>query len=86
MLFLAPSVSSGVISEFYPAVVSVFPATEGYTSSCKDKASQKKLRMDPNRNELQLQEKGKKKRKKETETTAKHNPQKAVLDEKKPGG
>lgn len=84
MLFLAPSVSSGVISEFYPAVVSVFPATEGYTSSCKDKASQKKLRMDPNRNELQLPEKGKKK--KETETTAKHNPQRAVLDEKKPGG
>lgn len=43
----------GVIWEVYPAVVSVFPTTEGYTSSCKDKASQK-LRMDPNRNFLQL--------------------------------
>lgn len=73
----------GVISEVYPAVVSVFPTTEGYTSSCKDKASQK-LRMDPNRNYLQLPKTKKNKKTKETETTweRKHNPQKAVVDEK----
>ena len=43
---------SGGTSEHYPAVVSVSPL-QGYTSSCKDKASQK-LRRGPNRNYLQL--------------------------------
>lgn len=31
---------TGVIWELYPTVVSVFPTTEGYSASCKDKALQ----------------------------------------------
>lgn len=65
----------GVISEVYPAMVSVFPTTEGYTSSCKDKASQK-LKMDPNRNYLQLPGKTKETKKTETTRERKHNPRK----------
>lgn len=58
-------------------MVSVFPTTEGYTSSCKDKASQK-LRMEPKTGTTYNFPKEKPK----TSLERKHNPHKAVVDEK----
>lgn len=51
---LGRSRGEAVMWEVHAAAASAFPSTEGYTASCKDEASQKKVSMDPNRKDLQL--------------------------------
>lgn len=65
----------GVTWERHPAVVSVFPATEGYTSSCKDKGLAKKLRMEPNGNLPTTSQKTRKRTNRRTTGERKHDPQ-----------
>jgi len=61
-----------------------FPTTEGYTSSCKDKASQKTEDGPKKKQELTYNF-PKKENKTEKTRERKHNPQKAAVDEKKAG-